>query len=63
MVAWNRTNRGKRMQVKPYTVSLTLSVWANDEDEAWLEFEKLIKAEAYDHDNIEIEEEPEELYE
>jgi hypothetical protein len=48
---------------KYYTVSLTLSVCASDEEEAWKEFEKRVQAEDFDSDSIDIEEEDSSLYE
>ena len=40
-----------------YSVTLTLFVTADNEDEAWKDFEDMVKHEQFDSDNIEIEEE------
>uniref|UniRef100_A0A6M3LP87 Uncharacterized protein n=1 Tax=viral metagenome TaxID=1070528 RepID=A0A6M3LP87_9ZZZZ len=45
--------------MKAYTVSLTLSVLADDENEAWAEFVQCIRHEQYDLESIDIEREPE----
>jgi len=45
--------------MKAWTVSLTLSVLADDEDEAWAEYVQFIRHGQYDSESIDIEREPE----
>jgi hypothetical protein len=43
--------------MKNYTVTITLSITADNDDEAWKMAEKRLTQGDYDHDSIEIEEE------
>ena len=45
--------------MKAWTVSLTLTVLADDEGDAWAEFVQCVKHNQYDNESIDIEREPE----